>query len=267
MANHFDGPPGLAGTEQQQLEAMYRYLQTMSDALNQAMNSITLANFAQEAQEQIRHAIDGQDVQKEINNTKTSLRSMIIKSAEIVTHEMEELSTRLTEQYSAVSDRFGELDRQLSQSILANAEGIRQNFEYLEQLTGRADGMDSYIIRSSQYIFSGLIGYDALSMPIYGIAIGENITQYDANGNPYLNDNAKVATFTKDRLSFWQGTTEMAYFSNRKMYITDVEILKRMTMGNYTWQIQADGSMGLTVSDQQTAALLMTRTALRTAQR
>ena len=59
----------------------------------------------------------------------------------------------------------------------------------------------------------------------------------------------------------------MAYFSNRKMYITDVEILKRMTMGNYTWQIPADGSMGLTVSDAQTAALLMTRTVLRTAQR
>lgn len=251
MANHFDGPPALIGEDRQNLEAIYRYLQTMSDQLNMAMNSMTIENFAPSTQKQLSSAISGDETQKEITGTKNALRSMIIKSAEIVKTEMQEISTELKGQYQAMSKQFGELDQKLSLQIDANARGIQQNYEYFEQLTGRADGTDDYIKHYNNYIFMGQIGLreDTLE-PVYGLAIGEGVTQYDDHGNPYLNNNAKVATFTKDRLSFWQGATEMAYFSDKKLYITDVEILSKMTMGNYVWKIQADGSMGLMVQHQ-----------------
>lgn len=246
MANAlFDSPPALQGDEQNQLTQMYRYLMAMSDQLNEAMNGITLANFAPETQTQIRTAISGGGSSQELKETKNALRSMVIKSAEIIEQEMQEISTKLQSQYTGISDQFGQLDQKLTNTIQANAAGIRQNYEYIERLAGRADSTESYIIHSNQYIYTGLIGYDAANQPVYGVAIGENVTQYDEDGNPYINDNAKVATFTKDRLSFWQGTTEMAYFSNRKMYITNCEILSTLTMGRYEWRIQADGSMGL----------------------
>jgi hypothetical protein len=79
----------------------------------------------------------------------------------------------------------------------------------------------------------------------YGIAIGENVTAYDSQGNPYLNHNAKSATFTMDRLSFWQGNVEIAYFSNGKFYITDGEIRNSLQIGNFVFKKMADNSMAL----------------------
>lgn len=247
MANHFDAPPMLAGDEARQLEQLYRYLQTISDQLNEAMNGISLENFTAEAREQIQAAASGGTAGKEIKRTQNTLRSMIIKSAEIVRNEMQEIRTELRQNYEAISEEYGTLEQELTAQIEANAAGIRQNYSYVESLTSRTDGVESYVNRTNNYIWSGVIGTNSTTgAPIYGIAIGEGITAYDADDQPYLNTAARVATFTKDRLSFWQGNVEMAYFSDRRMYITDVEITKSLRMGNYIWRIQEDGSMGLT---------------------
>lgn len=249
MANIFDGPPALVGDEQRQLEALYRYLQVMSDQLNESMNSITLENFAPQTMTRIQTAIQGPGggTDKKITDARNALRSMIIKSAEIVRTEMQEIKTELTDQYMAASREYGDLNRRFTDEIEATGQGIKQNFTYIEELTDRTNNNETYITRMNNYIYSGVIGEDDSMQPIYGIAIGEGVTKYDQEGNPYLDDNAKVATFTKDRLSFWHGTKEMAYFSDRTMYITDAEILNRLRMGNYVWKIQQDGSMGLTV--------------------
>ena len=248
MANLFDGPPALAGDGQQQMIQMYRYLQGMSEQLNEALNSITLQNFTPEARQQIEIVTKGGETEKQIAGTKNALRSLIIKSAEIVRTEMDELRTELSTQYQGVSELYGQMDRKLSDEITASAEGIRQNFEYYEQLQGWADGTQTYVTHQSNYIFTGLIDYDSVTGdPVYGMAIGEGITQYDQDNNPYINVDAKVATFTKEKLSFWHGNTEVAYFSDNRMYIIEAEVLKRLKMGSYVWRVLSDGSMGLRV--------------------
>ena len=160
---------------------------------------------------------------------------------------MEEIRTTLEAKVTAISDQFGEMEQHLSMQISANAEGITQNFEYIETLLGKADENDEFRIKSSQYIFSGLLWIDSVTgLPVYGIAIGDGITQY-VDGEATINNNARLATFTKEKLSFWQGTTEVAYFSNRKLFIQRAEILHTLKMGHYAWTIQADGSLGLKV--------------------
>lgn len=247
MANHFDGPPALVGDEARQLEQMYRYLQTMSDKLNEALFSISTENFTVETRSQIE-AAGSTAVDEKIRKSQTTVRSLIVKSAEIVRHEMEEISTRLEDRYLAISDQFGTLEREMTATIEANAAGIRQNYDYIEDMQSRVEGVEGYTRHNSEYIFSGLIGLDSSGNPIYGIAIGEGITQYDSDGNAVINDNAKVATFTKERLSFWQGNTEMAYFSDQMLYVNEMRVLNGMRMGNYVWKIQTDGSMGLMVA-------------------
>ena len=249
MANWFDAPPTPGGDEAQRLEAIYRYLQTMSDQLNEAMNGISIENFAQETREMIATATAGGNAEKEITEAKNALRSMIIKTAEVVRTEMEEIRITLEEKYEAHSELFGDLESRLSNNISTTAEGIRQDFAFTEEMRSNVDDIEGYIHRTSDYIFTGVIGYDSQSLPIVGVAIGEGITQYDQDGNPSINDNAKVATFTKDRLSFWHGSTEVAYFGDNRMYITACEVLNELKMGKYIWHIQADGSMGLLVSD------------------
>lgn len=249
MANLFDTPPALTGDGQNQMDQLYRYLAQMSEQLNEAMNGLTFANFTQAAQAELQQITGGGDARKEIDSTKNALRSMIIKTAEIVRTEMDEISTELRGQYVGVSEEFGRIQRDLTARIEANTAGIGQNYEYIETLNGKNGELEGFVQRINERIFSGLIGQDALGRPVYGIAIGENVTAYDNDGNPYINHNAKSATFTKERLSFWQGNTELAYFSNRKLYITSCEVLNEMTMGRYVWKIQSDGSMGLAIED------------------
>lgn len=239
MGEFFDNPPILAGTAEEKLRQLYSYLSIMSDKLNAAQTSITIEQMTPETRSVISQA--AQNTEK---NYET-LKSMIIKTAEVVRHEMDEISTELQDNYTALSSQFGTYERNLDNQITATAEGILQNYQFEERITGLEEGSDDYVAferRINQYIFSGLVDE---TNGRYGIAIGENVTSYDANGNPYLNNNRKTATFTMDELAFWHGTTKIAYFSDNVFHIANGEITNSMKMGNHTWMILTDGSMGL----------------------
>ncbi|MCR5566205.1 MAG: hypothetical protein K6F61_05085 [Clostridiales bacterium] len=232
----FDSPPALAGREAEQLTQLQRYLMAMSDKLNQAMMDISIEQMAPETRQTITRTQETSAKQYE------TLKSMIVKTAEIVRHEMTEITARLTDDYTALSEQFGEYERNLDSEIRATADGILQEYSLVERVTGLEDSTESFTRRINQYIFSGLV--DAVNGK-YGIAIGENITAYDQDGNPYLNTERKMATFTMDRLSFWQGATELAYFANNIFHIAQGEVTQSMKMGNHTWKILPDGSIGL----------------------
>ena len=229
----FDCPPALQGDEKSQLVQLYRYLNTMSEKLNTAMNSITVEQMAPEMQTQIRNA-GGEEITKQYNG----LRSLIVKTAEIVRGEMDQISTTMQSQYNMVSEQFGELQRTTTASITANSEGIRQNYNYIEQLQNAGNDTSTYMNRFSGYIFTGVI--DEVNGTL-GIAIGKDITNPDGT----MNGAKKMATFSMDKLSFWQGETELAYFTENVFHIANGEISKTMKMGNHIWKVLTDGSMGL----------------------
>lgn len=235
----FENPPELNGTEKDQLIQLQRYLNAMSEKLNQSLMQISIEQMVPETREAITRA------ETKAESTATGLKEMIIKTAQIVRHEMDVIATTLNDNYQALSDQFGAYERNLQSEITATAEGILQDYHYEERVTGLEDeagNTDVFIRRINQYIFSGLI--DEVNGK-YGIAIGENVTSYDSQGNPYLNNNQKMATFTMDRLSFWQGNTEVAYFSSNTFYIQRGEILNSLRMGNHTWNVMTDGSIAL----------------------
>ena len=237
MAEFFDNPPMLSGTEEEQLKATWRYLSAMSEKLNIALSQISIEQMEPETRTQIMTA--GQTA---ITEQATALKSMIIKTAEVVRHEMDEITAHLEDNYTALSSQFGEYERNLTSNITATAEGILQEYQYTEKITALEEGTESFQRNLSQYIFTGLVDEENGK---YGIAIGENVTAYDAQGNPYMNTERKTATFTMDRLSFWQGEKELAYFSDSVFHIAQGEVTDYMKMGNHTWKILADGSMGL----------------------
>ena len=130
MAEFFDSPPILLGQESEQLRQIYGYLAAMSDKLNTALMTITIEQMAPETRETISKAAEG--TEKQYN----SLKSMIVKTAEVVRHEMDEISTRLEDQYTALSDQFGTYERNLESTITATAEGILQQYGYSERIAG-----------------------------------------------------------------------------------------------------------------------------------
>lgn len=231
----FDNPPVLQGDERTQLQQLSGYLFTISNKLNEALMTVT-TEAAKEVEERISAGVPAEERQE-----YKALKSMIIKTAEIVRTEMQEIRTQLHGETEAISSQVGTLVQSLDATIRATAEGVLQDYHYSETVTDTRTNTE-FRTKTNQYIFTGLLNDNPVE---YGIAIGEGVTAYDSDGNPYLNQNAKVATFTMNKLAFWQGNTELAYFSSGRFYISNGEITGTLTIGNYTWKAMADQSMVL----------------------
>ena len=232
----FDNPPTLSGKETEQLQQLYRYLCTISQQLNTALMDITIDQLAPETKE-IVTAGGGQALAKQ----ESTLKSLIIKTAQIVRTEMDEIRTTLQYQVNAVSDQFWALNTQLTNRVTLTAEGLQQAFDYIEQLEDYAEDNREYREHLNQYVNIGVVRYDEQDNPVIGIAIGENITNPDGT----INQNNRLATFTVDRLSFYQGAAEVAYFANNIFHISNGEITSTLKMGNHTWKRMADGALAL----------------------
>ena len=236
----FDNPPNLNGKEADQLRQLQSYLTAMSEKLNIALANISIDQMEEKTKQQIISAGEA-----EVQQNTEALKSLIIKTAEIIRHEMDMITTTLTDEYEALSSQFGAYERDLESTITATAEGILQEYQYEERITGLEDdagNTDVFIRKLNQYIFSGLV--DEVNGK-YGIAVGENVTKYDEHGNPEIDNDAKCATFTMDELAFFQGGQKVAYISNSTLYIQYGEITKNLKIGNHTWTTFADGSMAL----------------------
>ena len=232
----FDNPPNLLGDEKSQLMQLQRYLGALSEKLNVALMDISIEQMAPE----IRTVVEGA-VQQTDGKGYDKLKSMIIKTAEIVRTEMQEISTTLNGQYVAISEQFGTYEANLSNTITATAEGILQDYRFEERIEGVEDGQtgtNAILNRIQNYIFTGKISDSPIK---YGIAIGENVTNADGT----INTNNRMATFTMDELAFWQGNEKVAYFSNRVYHIANGEITESLKMGNHNWKILTGGAMGL----------------------
>jgi len=228
----FDSPPTLQGAEKEQLLQLQRYLMAMSDKLNTALMDVSIEQMAPEVKQTITTA------QQTTAQNYETLKSMIVKTADIVRHEMDVITAHLEDNYEALSEQFGTYERNLDSTITATAEGILQNYQLVERVTGLENDTDSFERKINQYIFTGLV--DSVNGK-YGIAIGENVTNADGT----LNSAAKCATFTMDELAFWHGETKMAYFSDNIFHIAQGEVTSSMKMGNHTWRVMTGGSLGL----------------------
>jgi hypothetical protein len=93
-------------------------------------------------------------------------------------------------------------------------------------------------IEANAYIRSGLLYYDDNAFPVYGLEIGQRNTVNDVE---VFN---KFARFTSDRLSFYdQNDNEVAYVSDYKLYIRNVEITTSFKIGGFVDTVQPNGDV------------------------
>ena len=167
-----------------------------------------------------------------------SIKALIIKSAEIVNAYYDEINRRLVKEYDALSD-YGRFTEQATQDIKENADGIYQNFSNIQTIVTDIKNLEHKLIEVDAHIYSGLLYYDEDGVPVYGMEIGQR-TEID--GKEVFN---KYARFTSDRLSFYdQNDNEVAYISDTKLYIENVEIKVTYKMGGFEDKVlEADGSI------------------------
>lgn len=257
MNFNLNPPPSLQGDEHQQLTQIRSYLYQMQQSLVIAMDNLTIENITSDVVLAVQGGASLPDGgQATVHEAYRKLKSLIIKTADTIRSEIEQITIQLGSEYVAVSD-FGEYKEEASLEMIATATGILQDYNFDSKLTAAnqlitdantaidglnndlisnsqlIDALNTYNISSQGYIKTGLLFFDENNVPRYGVAVGEGLTTIEVNGEEILRREGLAATFTSDRLSFWQNDTEVAWVSNNQLYIDEANILSRLFIGKW----------------------------------
>ena len=216
-----------AQTEAGQLAQVKSYLYQLAEQLKWALDTVEAQ--AKDTAEQMITAANAVE-SKSPENTFNSIKSLIIKSADIVDAYYEEVSRRLEGEYVATSE-FGKYKETTSQEIVENSTSIVQLFEDLQTISETVGGLQDAQIATEAYIRSGQLAYGGDGAPIYGVEVGQ---QNIINGVETFN---KFARFTANRLEFYDAGNQddpVAYISDYKLFITNADITGTLKLGRYT---------------------------------
>ena len=228
-------PPYPAGSLQQQCAATYSYLFQMAQQLNMALSTLESGTAGADSPARPAAASGGSSAAALAGQYQT-LRSLIIKTADSVERSMEQLSARMNEEYVAASD-FGTYMQNLSAYLEANPEAITQYYGFVSDLKAQSEAVEAafshYRINTEGYIRTGIVAYED-AVPVYGVAVGQDLTATEVDGETVVAPNSFRAVFTARRLSFWQDSTEVAYVSNNRLYITNITVLDSLDIGQWS---------------------------------
>lgn len=226
-------PPYPAGSVQQQCTATYSYLFQMAQQLNMALSALETGTATGDP---LRSGNTGGSTRSDTAKQVQTLRDLIIKTADRVEKSMEQLSARMSGEYVAVSD-FGTYLQELSAYLEANPEAVTQYYGFSSDLKAQTEAVDAafrhYKLNTEGYIRTGIVAYED-SMPVYGVAVGQDLTANEVDGETVVAPNSFRAIFTAKRLSFWQDSTEVAYVSNNRLYITNITVLDGLDIGQWS---------------------------------
>lgn len=251
MAVRIETPPQLKGDEAQKIAAVYSYLFRLSENLNVALNNLNADNFASAKEYNLVNSGGSgnslsSDEQTNLAHNYRELRSLIVNTAEIIRSEMDKLKLQLDSRYEAISGEWGTYQENITNTIEMTAQGILQSYGYdakIDSLQEAAAGFSQYIITTEGYIRQGFIDYDENNIPIIGIAIGQGLTtqKVTINGEEYeqIDSTQSCAFYTADKVSFRINGEEVAYISNNKLFIHDIEITGEVLL-NSKWLITSN---------------------------
>ena len=225
-----------SATEQGQLSQMRSYLYQLVEQLNWALNTVQDGAVQTVVQPMTAPTASGTAAaEQEAQDTFNSIKSLIIKSADIVNAYYETMRLRMDGEYVAESD-FGVYRRTTAAELSATIDSVNQLYTDLQSVEETADGAYDSIRAVTANIKTGLLYTNESGVPVYGLEVGQRNVE---NG---VESFRKYARFTANRLSFYdQNDTEVAYISDYKLFITQAQITGSITLGRYV----ADMSDGL----------------------
>lgn len=238
-------PPMLQGNVQQQLTAQRDYLVYMQKSLEQALNNLNVTNFAEGTPEQ-KILSGSSDTDSKIEQQTNGLKQLIIKSADIVRSEMQEITAQLASNYVAQSE-FGEYKESVNTLVSATASQIRQDINYDTEITNlqsQAAAFEAYRLHAEGHIKYGIVGYKADDTPIFGIAVAENVQTRPSGQYDEIIYQNYMSIFSADGLYFYNNNIELAHMTGNTLVITNAHIDERLEFGG-DWVLSR--SNGLTL--------------------
>lgn len=232
--------PNIIGkNDSQKLEQMKSYLHQLADELNFQLDKTGNIGSGYPSS-----AIDSSDVAKPVKKDDAisnfnDIKALIIKSADIVNAYYAEITKLIDKdsQYLVESD-YGSFFEMLENTLYADEKGLTHQVSSIQMIFD-ADGniVDERICDG--LINSGILYYDDDANAVVGIEIGQR--SVDTNGNTIFH---QFARFTANRLSFYDSNgNEVAYISDRRLYIPEAIIGSQLTMGHFVDIVQPNGSI------------------------
>lgn len=235
MSIKIETPPVLSGAADAQLRQVYAYLYRLSEHLNVALQEVGSGSAAPAPQPAAAAPI--------VNTAAKSydeLRALVVNTAEIIRSEMDVLENRLQADYEAVSSQWGTFRETIDTTVTETAREVVREYDYdstIETLQQQAAGFEAYRVSSEGFIRQGFIEYDSSGVPILGIAIGQGLkgTTVTIDGVEYeqFDRVQSCAFYTAEKVSFRINGQEVAYVSNRKLYIGDMEVTGAVTLNHW----------------------------------
>ena len=219
-----------ATTEKGQLEQIKSYLFQFAEQLNWALNNVD--KQATEATKKVEATTEQKNAVEQAQATFSEVKSLIIKSADIVNAYYEEISRRLDGDYVAQSE-FGTYKEQTSATFEANSKAVNIRFDNQQTII---DGIgadvedigdvlvstdtDTKILGSQAWVKVGVLDYEVSGFPIYGMEIGQTNTKrtnaVDTKYAQYRSDGVHL---------FDQNGIEVATIVNYQLNITNAQVM------------------------------------------
>ena len=137
-------PQITAASEREQLSQVKSYLYQLATQLQWALKNIDTTTTVVQTQTPRSLLPMSQPSAVDANATFGSIKSLIIKSAEIVDAYYEEINKKLESAYVASSD-FGTFKQQIEQEITANSEGVEQAFTNYQTIDTKVSTLDTTV--------------------------------------------------------------------------------------------------------------------------
>ncbi len=219
----------LTETDLGNLNSTIKNINGAIDEINTAVESIeadveTIDGHVQDVDDQVV-GVNGsvENVQNLTNSLNTSVQDT--ESA------IQDANNKVEDTNQAIADL-----KDATAKASASVEDINKTIAALNEEIEKFTKLD--IIEADAHIKFGLITRDYDEIPVYGIEIGQ--TNY-VNGVEVFD---KYARFTSDRVSFYDNNdTEVAYISDYKLYIANVEIIETLKMGGFVDTVQPNGDI------------------------
>ena len=216
------------GDAASQVVQMRSFLYQLVQDLNLSLQALEGSGGAAVQARQAAEA--AQQGREERAQQAANLKSLIIKTADTVRQEMDRRWTELSGTYVAQSE-FGTYLEKTSQEIEEDPTKITRYFKFASDIQADVDkvGTDftAYKTDVEGYIRQGIVGYDGVT-PILGIAIGQDIkstaTGVETEKGVYdvIDKSSNMSVWTTEKLSFYIGGQEAAYFSNGKLTVARI---------------------------------------------
>lgn len=231
MSINFRLPNITATTPEGKLQQMHSFLYQTVEQLNWALSSIEDGTSGAGTAVPTAPANEKAEAENKAAASFSEIKSLIIKSADIVNAYYETISHKLSGVYVAQSE-FGIFEQTTSQTIQESCESISRIFEELQIVISDVDGVKETQRETAATIRTGKLYETEDGISVYGMEIGQRT---EVDGEEVFN---KYAQFTADRLSFFdKNGIEVAYISDRVLHITDAEISGKFSHGGFVDEV------------------------------